>query len=47
MAQSNGLIKNLLICTDDLAALEDMVKQGINADLIYLDKVPEVYDGGL
>ena len=32
---ANG--KNLLICADNLSALDDLVKKGIKADLIYLD----------
>jgi adenine specific DNA methylase Mod len=32
-----ALQKNLLICGDNLSALDDLVKQGIKADLIYLD----------
>jgi 16S rRNA G966 N2-methylase RsmD len=34
---NNQLIKNLLICGDNLRALDDLKKQGITADLIYLD----------
>ncbi|MEN6559276.1 MAG: site-specific DNA-methyltransferase [Acidobacteriota bacterium] len=37
MTQPNGLDKNLLICADNLSALDDLVKKGIKADLIYLD----------
>ena len=29
--------KNLLICGDNLSALDDLVKKGIKVDLIYLD----------
>lgn len=35
--KNNGLVKNLLICGDNLKALDDLKKQGIQADLIYLD----------
>ncbi len=34
---NNTLSKSLLICGDNLNALNDMKKQGIKADLIYLD----------
>ena len=34
---SNTLSKSLLICGDNLNAFDDMKKQGIKADLIYLD----------
>lgn len=34
---NNTLSKSLLICGDNLKALDDMKKQGIKADLIYLD----------
>jgi hypothetical protein len=30
-------MKNLLICGDNLNALDDLIKKGIRADLIYLD----------
>jgi len=33
----NELEKNLLICADNLNALDDLIKKGIRADLIYLD----------
>jgi DNA modification methylase len=33
----NQLRKNLLICGDNLNALDDLIKKGIQADLIYLD----------
>ena len=29
--------KNLLICGDNLKALDDLIKEGIKVDLIYLD----------
>jgi len=35
--KKNGLSKNLLICDDNLKALNDLIKQGIKVDLIYLD----------
>lgn len=35
--KNNGLTKNLLICGDNLNALDDLIKKGIQADLIYLD----------
>ena len=35
--KNNGLTKNLLICGDNLTILDDLKKQGIQADLIYLD----------
>jgi DNA modification methylase len=35
--KNNGLTKNLLICGDNLSALDDLIKKGIRADLIYLD----------
>jgi len=35
--KNNQLTKNLLICGDNLKALDDLKKQGIEADLIYLD----------
>ncbi len=35
--KNNGLTKNLLICADNLKALDDLVKKGIMVDLIYLD----------
>lgn len=35
--KSNQLTKNLLICGDNLKALDDLVKKGIKADLVYLD----------
>lgn len=35
--KNNRLSKNLLICGDNLKALDDLKKQGIKADLIYLD----------
>jgi len=34
---ANNLKRNLLICGDNLNALDDLKKQGIKADLIYLD----------
>lgn len=37
MTQNNELSKNLLICGDNLKALDDLVKRGIKVDLIYLD----------
>ncbi len=37
MAQQNGFSKNLLICGDNLSALDDLVKKNIKVDLIYLD----------
>lgn len=37
MNKNNQLTKNLLICGDNLKALDDLKKQGIRADLIYLD----------
>ncbi len=35
--KNNGLAKNLLICGDNLNALDDLIKKGIKVDLIYLD----------
>ena len=35
--KNNRLSKNLLICGDNLKALDDLKKQGIQVDLIYLD----------
>jgi len=35
--KNNQLTKNLLICGDNFKALDDLNKQGIEADLIYLD----------
>jgi len=35
--KNNQLTKNLLICGDNLKALDDLIKQGIKVDLIYLD----------
>jgi len=35
--KKNQLEKNLLICGDNLNALDDLIKKGIRADLIYLD----------
>jgi DNA modification methylase len=37
MAKNNGLTKNLLICGDNLTALDDLIKKEIQVDLIYLD----------
>lgn len=37
MQKNNPLEKNLLICGDNLNALDDLIKKGIQADLIYLD----------
>jgi len=37
MQKNNQLEKNLLICGDNLTALDDLIKKGIRADLIYLD----------
>jgi len=37
MKANYQLTKNLLICGDNLEALDDLKKQGIEADLIYLD----------
>jgi len=37
MQKKNELEKNLLICGDNLNALDDLIKKGIRADLIYLD----------
>jgi len=37
MKKNNKLSKNLLICDDNLKALDDLKKQGIKVDLIYLD----------
>ena len=37
MQKKNQLEKNLLICGDNLNALDDLIKKGIRADLIYLD----------
>jgi len=37
MQKNNQLEKNLLICGDNLNALDDLIKKGIRADLIYLD----------
>lgn len=37
MTQNNELSRSLLICSDNLKALDDLKKQGIKADLIYLD----------
>ena len=33
----NNFKKNLLVCGDNLKALDDLKKQGIKVDLIYLD----------
>jgi DNA modification methylase len=35
--KENQLSKNLLICGDNLNALDDLIKKGIKVDLIYLD----------
>jgi len=35
--KNNDLAKNLLICGDNLTALDDLIKKGIKVDLIYLD----------
>lgn len=35
--KNNSLTKNLLICGDNLKALDNLKKQGIKVDLIYLD----------
>ena len=35
--KNNQFTKNLLICGDNFKALDDLVKKGIKADLIYLD----------
>ena len=35
--KTNQFTKNLLICGDNLKALDDLIKQGIKVDLIYLD----------
>ena len=35
--KDNAFLKNLLICGDNLKALDDLKKKGIQADLIYLD----------
>jgi 23S rRNA G2069 N7-methylase RlmK/C1962 C5-methylase RlmI len=35
--KNNQLAKNLLICGDNLRALDDLKKRGIAVDLIYLD----------
>jgi len=35
--KNNRLSKNLLICGDNLKALDDLKKRGVQADLIYLD----------
>jgi DNA modification methylase len=37
MQLNNGLPRNLLICGDNLTALDDLIKKGIKVDLIYLD----------
>ena len=37
MKKENQLSKNLLICGDNLNALDDLIKKGIKVDLIYLD----------
>jgi len=37
MKANNQLTKNLLICGDNLEALDDLIKKGIQVDLIYLD----------
>lgn len=37
MQKENQLSKNLLICGDNLNALDDLIKKGIKVDLIYLD----------
>lgn len=37
MQEGNQVNKNLLICGDNLKALDDLIKQGIKVDLIYLD----------
>ncbi|MBA7666271.1 hypothetical protein ES703_74350 [subsurface metagenome] len=34
---ANNFRRNLLICGDNLKALDDLKKQGIQIDLIYLD----------
>lgn len=34
---ANNLKRNLLICGDNLNALDDLKKQDIEVDLIYLD----------
>lgn len=35
--KNNQLKRNLLICGDNMKALDDLIKQGIKVDLIYLD----------
>jgi len=35
--KNNSSFKNLLICGDNLEALDDLIKKGIQVDLIYLD----------
>jgi len=35
--KNNQLTKSLLLCGDNLKALDDLKKKGIKADLIYLD----------
>lgn len=37
MKKNDPLEKNLLICGDNLNALDDLIKKGIRVDLIYLD----------
>ena len=37
MQKENQISRNLLICGDNLNALDDLIKKGIRADLIYLD----------
>jgi len=37
MTQNNELSRNLLICGDNLKALDELIKKGIKVDLIYLD----------
>jgi len=35
--KNNGVVKNLLICGDNLTVLDDLKKQDVKIDLIYLD----------
>lgn len=42
--KKNGPSKNLLICGDNLKALDDLIKQDIKVDLIYLD--PPFFSNG-
>ena len=37
MQNNNQFEKNLLICGDNLRALDDLIKEGLKVDLIYLD----------